>query len=155
MWLFSTLHCVALRCKATTDGSRDCTVPHSVSSYCTVQGLPELQCCPQPLAVTVMDQFYKHVPLYFYLHNEFCWVCVIFLVKGKKNCSSKRVTVARWLKDQWCLFTVNTLHAVMTLTTAHSTFIHSTVLQKISVNWPFIGKADWFPVCGLSWLIFL
>lgn len=58
---------------------------------CTVPGerLPEVQCRPETLNVTVMDQFYKHVLLHFSPHNEFCWFSfsffLFFLSKGKRS----------------------------------------------------------------------
>lgn len=66
------------RCKPTTEVSMDCTVPGERLCYCTSMGLPEVQCRPETLNVTVMDQFYKHVLLHFSPHNEFCWFSFLF-----------------------------------------------------------------------------
>lgn len=66
------------RCKPTTEVSMDYTVPGERLCYCTSMGLPEVQCRPETLNVTVMDQFYKHVLLHFSPHNEFCWFSFFF-----------------------------------------------------------------------------
>lgn len=66
------------RCKPTTEVSIDYTVPGERLCYCTSMGLPEVQCRPETLNVTVMDQFYKHVLLHFSPHNEFCWFSFFF-----------------------------------------------------------------------------
>lgn len=78
------------RCKPTTEVSMDYTVPVERLCYCTSMGLPEVQCRPETLNVTVMDQFYKHVLLHFSPHNEFCWFSFLFfflffLSKGKRS----------------------------------------------------------------------
>lgn len=57
----------------------DCTVPGERLCYGTSMGLPEVQCRPETLNVTVMDQFYKHVPLHFSPHNEFAGFPFYFL----------------------------------------------------------------------------
>lgn len=77
-------------CKPTTEVSMDYTVPVERLCYCTSMGLPEVQCRPETLNVTVMDQFYKHVLLHFSPHNEFCWFSFLFfflffLSKGKRS----------------------------------------------------------------------
>lgn len=93
IWILFFFLIVALCCtccKPTTEVSMDYTVPVERLCYCTSMGLPEVQCRPETLNVTVMDQFYKHVLLHFSPHNEFCWFSFLFfflffLSKGKRS----------------------------------------------------------------------
>lgn len=66
------LCCTALY-KPAAGASADCTAPHPGSDSVIAQNkstsLPEVQRHPEPLDVTVMDQFYEHVLLHFYRHD--------------------------------------------------------------------------------------
>lgn len=69
---------------------------------------------------------------------------------------AKKVMVSSRLKDHWCSFTFNTLHAVMKLTAANYIFIliRLTVIQKISVT-TFFMKVRRFKVCCCVYLFLL
>lgn len=83
-------HCTVLHwaVKPTREVNRDYTVPHLVSGTVIAQYKASASLTdsrPEPLGVTVTDQFYKHVLLYFYLHNEFRWFYVTFYFGKRKE----------------------------------------------------------------------
>lgn len=77
-------HCTVLHCAVKTNNKSEqrlhCTELSGtvIAQYKTFASASASLKYSEPLDVTVT--FYKHVLLYFYLHNEFCWFYVLFFL---------------------------------------------------------------------------